>query len=41
MVWVRQNSIVVCYSEFHASAIVRHILCVFYLKKQNKGAVTH
>ena len=33
MVLVRQNSILICYSEFHALAIVRHILCLFYLKR--------
>ena len=33
MVWVRKNSIVISYSEFHLLAIVRHTLCLFYLKR--------
>ena len=28
-----QYSIVICYSEFHALAIVRHTSCLFYLKR--------
>ena len=32
MVRVRQNSILISYSKFHALAIVKHILCLFYLK---------